>query len=71
MMKNDWIIDVLMDLRKFSAKNELSYLAEHLDDTITVAATEIASPVRMRRRLIGAHEPTGRHARNAFTGDNA
>ena len=71
-MKNDWIIDVLLDLRKFSAKNELSYLAEHLDDTIKVASTELASPARLtRRRLIGAYEPTGRHAGNAFTGDNA
>jgi hypothetical protein len=71
MMKNDWIIDVLMDLRKFSAKNELSYLAEHLDDTIMVASTELASPSRKRRRIMGAYEPTGRHAGSAFTSDNA
>ena len=70
-MTNDWIIDVLTDLKKFSAKNELSYLAEHLDDTIMVASTEILSPVRARRRWVGANEPTGRHAGNAFTGDNA
>jgi len=71
MMKNDWIIDVLMDLKKFSAKNELTYLAEHLDDTIMVASTELASPIRSRRHLLGDHEPIGRHARSAFTGDNA
>ncbi|MEP3346550.1 MAG: hypothetical protein ABJN34_15975 [Litoreibacter sp.] len=70
-MKNDWIIDVLMDLKKFSAKNDLRYLAEHLDDTIMVASTELASPSGSRRRLMGAYEPTGRHARSAFTGDNA
>ncbi len=70
-MKNDWIIDVLMDLRKFSAKNELKYLAEHLDDTIMVATSELATPVHSRRRMTGAYEPTGRYAGNAFTGDNA
>jgi hypothetical protein len=70
MMKNDWIIDVLMDLKKFSAKNELRYLAEHLDDTIMVASTELASTVRSKYCLTGDNEPTGRHAGRAFSGDN-
>lgn len=70
-MTNDWIIDVLMDLKKFSASNELDYLAEHLDDTIMVATTELASPARSRRRLAGEIEQTHRHARSSFTGDNA
>ncbi|TDT76812.1 hypothetical protein BDE40_0084 [Litoreibacter halocynthiae] len=71
MMKNDWIIDVLMDLKAFSARNRLSHLAEQLDDTILVATTEIASPVRSRRHMMGEHEQTGRHAGRAFSGDNA
>jgi len=42
-MTNDWIIDVLTDLQRFSANNALSRLADHLDDTIMVAATELSS----------------------------
>ena len=71
MMKNDWIIDVLMDLKKFSARNRLNHLAEHLDDTIMVATTELALTVETRRRLIGENEQTSQYAGRAFTGDNA
>lgn len=71
MMKNDWIIDVLMDLKKFSAQNDFTHLAEHLDDTIMVASTELASPVPARRSLVGDREQTGGYAGCAFTGDNA
>ncbi|SFR40934.1 hypothetical protein [Litoreibacter janthinus] len=70
-MKNDWIIDVLMDLKKFSAKNNFNYLAEHLDDTIMVASTELASPAPVRRRVVGEREQAGGHAGGAFTGENA
>ena len=71
MMKNDWIIDVLVDLKNFSAKNRLTDRAEHLDDTIAVATTELGSPSQARRYLAGEYEQTGRHAGRAFTGDNA
>lgn len=40
-MSQDWMIDVLQDLRSFAAKNDLVELAEHLDDTIHIAVTEI------------------------------
>lgn len=40
-MSNDWMIDVLADLRKFAEKQSMFDLAEHLDDAILVAATEI------------------------------
>lgn len=42
-MKNDWIIDVLTDLRAFADKNGLSELARQLDEAALVAAAEIAS----------------------------
>ena len=42
-MANDWIIDVLADLKTFAAKNGLSALASQLDDAILIAATEITS----------------------------
>ena len=44
-MHNDWILDVLADLRSFAQQNGLTVLAEQLDDTRLVAATELASKV--------------------------
>lgn len=40
-MKDDWVLDVLADLRAFAAQNYFPALAEQLDDTIIVAAAEI------------------------------
>lgn len=40
-MRNDWIIDVLADLRTFALSNDLPLLAEQLDDTALVALAEI------------------------------
>lgn len=42
-MQNEWILDVLADLKTFARQNGLSSLAEHLDDTQMIAAVEIAS----------------------------
>lgn len=42
-MSNTWILDVLADLKSFAVRNDLTALAEQLDDTTLVAATEIAS----------------------------
>lgn len=42
-MKYDWIIDVLADLKTFARSNGLEALAEQLDDTRLIAATEIVS----------------------------
>lgn len=41
-MAQDWIVDVLADLRSFALQNGLTNLAEQLDDTMLVAATEMA-----------------------------
>ncbi|MGO4914057.1 hypothetical protein [Pseudogemmobacter sp. W21_MBD1_M6] len=41
-MRNDWIIDVLADLKCFAHANGLPALAEQLDDAILVAASELA-----------------------------
>ena len=43
MAQNDWILDVLVDLKSFAAANDLAVLAEQLDDTLLVAAAEIAA----------------------------
>ena len=40
-MSQDWVIDVLNDLKKFAHANGLMGLAEQLDDSILVAAAEL------------------------------
>ena len=40
-MNNEWIMDVLSDLRNFAEKQSMIDLAEHLDDAILLAASEI------------------------------
>lgn len=45
-MQNDWILDVLADLRRFALANDLAALATKLDDTVHVAAHEIASKAK-------------------------
>lgn len=42
-MQNEWILDVLADLKTFAQKNGLGALAEQLDDTRYVASTELAA----------------------------
>lgn len=42
-MANDWILDVLADLKTYAKKNGLSALADQLEDASLVAAAEIAS----------------------------
>jgi hypothetical protein len=42
-MKAYWVIDILKDIRQFSEKNGMVELAEHLDDAIFVAASEIGA----------------------------
>ncbi len=41
-MGNDWIIDVLADLKSFAQKNDLPLLAVQLDETALVAQAEIS-----------------------------
>ena len=40
-MAQDWIIDVLADLRQYAIRNYHVRLAEQLDDAILVAAAEV------------------------------
>jgi len=43
MTEKKWVIDVLSDLRNFARDNRMRKLAEHLDDTIHVAAFEMST----------------------------
>ncbi|MFT4794393.1 MAG: hypothetical protein ACJAVR_001579 [Paracoccaceae bacterium] len=40
-MANEWIIDVLADLRQYALRHHYLALAEQLDDAIVVAAGEL------------------------------
>ena len=40
-MQLHWILDVLSDMKGFASRNGLHALAEHLDDTLLIAAGEI------------------------------
>ncbi len=71
-MANDWIIDVLADLKTYARKNGLSVLANQLEETTLVATAEIASDVD------GALETakwelgdTGRNCRTAAVRESA
>lgn len=56
-MAQDWIVDVLADLRSFATQNGLTSLAEQLDDTILVAATEIAQTDEGHPNVVESHAP--------------
>ncbi|UXX84922.1 hypothetical protein [Roseovarius pelagicus] len=42
-MNNEWILDILTDLRSFALQNDLEALAEQLDQTRLLAAVELSS----------------------------
>jgi hypothetical protein len=42
-MTENWMISVLADLRKFAKDNHMAKLAEQLDDTMHIAASEMAT----------------------------
>ena len=48
-------MDVLADLRSFAVQNEMKSLAEQLDDTLLVAASEIAQAEQSADRIAGDH----------------
>ena len=48
-------MDVLADLRSFAVQNEMKSLAEQLDDTLLVAASEIAQAERAADQIAGEH----------------
>lgn len=70
-MTNDWIIDVLTDLQKFSASNSMRSLADRLDDTIQVAANELLSAQTLSQAGMSEVEQTSRHAGGAQPSNNA
>jgi hypothetical protein len=43
MIRNEWVLDVLADIKSFAVANNLTALADQLDQTRQIAAAEIAS----------------------------
>ncbi len=70
-MANDWILDVLSDLKTFADSNGLPALALQLQDAALIAATELASqerPIEDERWGVGH---AGANYRVLGTGTNA
>ena len=67
-MTNDWILDVLTDLKKFSVANQMSKLAEHLDDTIMIASNELSGS-RAAASSVGRLDDVRAHAGPYHSGD--
>ena len=71
-MGQDWIIDVLADLRAFARQNQMPLLREQLEEAMLIADVEIAS-------LVGKTAKSARadvadkiaRARDIDTGHNA
>lgn len=59
-MQNDWIIDVLADLRSFADANGLAHLADQLDATRRVALAELAAQKQGASAREGTHDIRGR-----------
>ena len=58
-MNNNWILDVLTDLKKFASLNGLSALERELDSTHSVASAELDT--MMERPILGSKlAPSGR-----------
>ena len=57
-MANDWILDVLADLRAFADKNGLSETADQLGDATLIAAVELASAKGRQPETAARHERT-------------
>lgn len=71
-MQYTWILDVLTDLRTFAQANGLPALAEQLDDTSLVAATEIAQSIGQAPGGAGLNADQAARVHFGLTaGDNA
>ena len=66
-MSQEWMIDVLTDLRTFAHKNGLIALAEQLEDTILVAESDLTA--REHDRAGAGHGHTADTGPGSYRGD--
>ncbi len=45
-MANEWILDVIEDLRRFADLNDMPQLSQHLDQTAEAAMRELSGDTR-------------------------
>ncbi|MCU0910810.1 MAG: hypothetical protein MUE98_05520 [Rhodobacteraceae bacterium] len=66
-MDDDWILDVIADLKTFAEANDLPFLAVSLNDALRVAEIELASRLAqdpaLRERGAGASRPIAIYVR--------
>jgi len=65
-MSQEWIVDVLADLKTFARQNDMGQLAEHLDETMMVAAAELAHRVEGEAQLMDYDAPRTGTLRRVF-----
>jgi hypothetical protein len=65
-MTENWMIEVLADLRKYAKNNSMGKLAEQLDDTIHIAASEMAPQMGEVKGAEQCADKTGDFLRPAF-----
>lgn len=71
-MNNEWIIDVLNDLRTFAKCNNLPGITDQLDDTIHVAALELSASKGGSSAEVGSHVGQTRNTHRVYAAsDNA
>ncbi|THH36009.1 hypothetical protein E4Z66_13160 [Aliishimia ponticola] len=70
-MTNEWILDVLTDLKNFARANGLPSLAEQLADTADLAAVELASVEMKASTANGDELSAGRNIGEAGEGRRA
>ena len=58
-MKNEWMLDVLADLKRFADLNGMSRLSSELAQTFEIAKQEIVHPVGSARRVPGDERSCG------------
>ena len=58
-MKHSWMLDVLADLSAYAQKNDLTALAEQLDDTRHVAVSELVAQAEAAAHGMEVGEPFG------------
>lgn len=70
-MSQEWMIDVLTDLKNFAQTNGLVALAEQLDDSILVAVSELKSKQQDPVNTRGSLSPDHIFRRTLAAGENA
>lgn len=69
-MSQDWMIDVLKDLKAFATQNGLVALAEQLDDSLMIAAAEVKQKSLDDHGLSGSSNKTPVGLGELTTGEN-